>query len=105
LSDIVRPSCLFASYWKGIGEMAGILFLLRLVIPAYEEIRIRTKELCGQVDKVKNQQTAILEKLGTLEDQIERVGVLNSGGISGESPTYSIVRGLRTVDERVAHLK
>lgn len=76
LSDWLRSE-LPTSLWEELGGLFAIGFVCWLVVPVYEEFRIRTKEIYGKVSAIeadviaaKEIHAELLEKLIAVEEKL-----------------------------------
>jgi len=79
LSDWLR-SQLPQSLWEELGVLFAIGFICWLVVPVYEEFRIRTKEIYGKVSAIEEAVIAsreahaeLLEKLTSVEERLVEI--------------------------------
>jgi hypothetical protein len=79
LSNWLR-SQLPESLWEELGVLFAIGFVCWLVVPVYEEFRIRTKEIYGKVSEIEQEVIAskeihaeLLEKLTVVEERLAEI--------------------------------
>ncbi len=79
LSDWLRSE-LPRSLWEELAGLFAIGFVCWLVVPVYEEFRIRTKEIYGKVSAIeeavfnlKESHAELLEKLTAVEERLAEI--------------------------------